>query len=39
LYFDPLDQLPLRAQERWSEPMEQRAMIEEALRSARAEAA
>ena len=39
MYFDPLDQLSLQSQERWSEPMEQRAMIEDALRMARAEAA
>lgn len=39
MYFDPLDQLSRQSQERWSEPLEQRAMIEDALRMARAEAA
>jgi len=37
-YFDPLHQLPLEAQQRWAEPIEQRRMIEDALRKARAAA-
>jgi lysine 2,3-aminomutase len=39
LYFDPLDELPRREQQRWSEPTEQRAMIDDAMRRAQAEAA
>jgi lysine 2,3-aminomutase len=38
LYFDPLHQLSTHQQRRWSEPTEQRAMIDDAIKKARARA-
>jgi len=37
-YFDPIHQLPIHEQRRWSDPGEQNAMIEDALMKARAQA-
>ncbi len=35
LYFDPLDQLSLAAQRRWTDPLEQKVMVEVALQRAK----
>ena len=35
LYFDPLDQLSLAAQRRWTDPVEQQVMVELALKRAK----
>lgn len=35
LYFDPIDLLPAKTQERWAKPAEQKKMIDAALRAAK----
>jgi lysine 2,3-aminomutase len=35
LYYDPIDMLPAKSQKRWAKPLEQKQMIDAALRAAR----